>query len=359
MVDALLDIDEWRTIFSEAVEQPALANTSAVDAPKAVFIGGQPGCGKSTLARNAEAFFGSSNFVTIDVDRLRPLHPAYLGLVSAPATEAIAPSAVQRDCSKWVDSLRSSAVTAKRNMLIDSTMRSPSQVRDAVLEMREAGYVVEAHILAVHEKSSEVSLRQRFEHEKQILGFGRDLPLEYHALATKGIVDTVQTIEDENLFDRLVMHDRQRNVIYENRQDDGHWVRQPDGARVLQEFRNSSYNLVEKLEIARLWGDVVDRMGRRGAGPAEVGPMMARRDEAREIAGGPIVMQGEFNGRIVDADQKTGFVVQKTGRDAAMLTLHDSRVLSRVPQAGEVVSIRYQEGIGQVSERPVERGVRR
>ena len=74
-------------VFRSAVAGPALRRTEASSAPTAFFLGGQPGSGKSTFARTFTTLFGSNNFVHVDVDRLRPLHPAYLPMMADPATE--------------------------------------------------------------------------------------------------------------------------------------------------------------------------------------------------------------------------------------------------------------------------------
>lgn len=66
------------------------------------------------------------------------------------------------------------------------------------------------------------------------------------------------------------------------------------------------------------------------------------------------VNQGEFNGKIVDRRDVTGAVVQKVGRDPDKVVWHEFAKLSRVPDVGEVVGIKYQGGIGQVSARAVD-----
>ena len=144
------------SIFREAIEAPALEMSSAVERPRAVFLGGQPGCGKSTVARASGSEFAEEGFVHVDVDRVRHVHPDYLPLISRPETEIDAPSMVQRDCSKWVDMLVLSAADNRRNMLVDVTMRVPEQVEMASQLLRAKGYTLEAHIMAVTEKVSEV-----------------------------------------------------------------------------------------------------------------------------------------------------------------------------------------------------------
>lgn len=300
-MEVRLPTEEHVAIFSDGIEAPALSRTTAAQAPRSFFLGGQPGAGKSTVARSIAELFGADTFVHVDVDRLREMHPAYLPIVMNAATERLAPSAVQRDCSVWADMLRDSAMAGRRNMLVEGTMRSPSQVRESAVMMREAGYVVEARIMAVHAKSSEVSLLQRFEHEKQILGYGREIPVDYHDLAAAGVMDTVRAIEAEKLFDRLVIFNRSGAVIYENTLVGGEWARTPDGARVMEAFRVASYDVTEQKSIVALWEDVVNMMKTRGAPDVEVAAVEVRLEEAREVslsdwlAGGAVDPQPFFD----------------------------------------------------------------
>lgn len=285
MDDFRLPKKHLMSIFREAIEFPALAGARAVEKPRAVFLGGQPGCGKSTVAKKCDQHFEGEGFVHVDVDRVRAVHPLYLPLVTNPETEADAPSAVQKDCSQWASMLLMSAADNGRNALLDGTMRVPAQVKDATTYLRDRGYALEARIMAVHEKSSEVSLLQRFEHEKQAMGFGRTIPFDVHKRAADGILDTVKAIEDEKLFDSLVIFDRAGNTIYENRVVNGEWAHEPQGAEVMAAFREASYDLTEKRKIAVLWDDVVDMMEKRGADEKDLARVDAMRVEAWGLAG--------------------------------------------------------------------------
>ena len=362
--------DEFDRIYRDGIKGPAMARTTPVSSPLAVYLGGQPGSGKSTLARSSAAMLGSENFVHIDVDRLREMHPAYLPMIRNPRTEDAAPSAVQRDCSRWADRLREDAMAGQRHMLVENTMRAPEQVRESVLAHRAAGYAIEARILAVHARSSEVSLSRRFEHEKAHIGFGRRMPLDYHELAAAGIVDTVKVIEGERLFDRLVIFDRSGRTIYENELVDGNWARPPCGASAMVQHRERSYDVAEKGAIVGMWDDVLDMMQGRGATAAEVSAVEARRagaklaeDVALAVAvkaeprvtqqGSLVVGEGLFHGRILEFDTAAGVVVQKVGRDPDRIARHSMSSLTRIPTIGEVVEIRYMGGCGEVSARAV------
>ncbi|MES2879200.1 MAG: zeta toxin family protein [Pseudomonadota bacterium] len=367
-----LNAAEHLRIFREGVEAPALAATTPTDRPLAVFLGGQPGCGKSTLARSSCAWFGSANFVHVDVDRVRPMHPSYMPLISNPATERQAPTLVQKDCSAWADMLRESATAGRRNMLVESTMRSPDQVREAMELLRAAGYRIEVRIMAVHEKSSEVSLLQRFEHEKRALGIAREIPLDYHRKATAGIIVTVHALESEKLADEIMVFDRKGHIVYSNNLDKGIWQKEPDGATRMHQFRESTYGLAEKQRIAELWDDVVDMMQKRGAPQIEIEGLVALRDNAHTVVAETLavgqtlpdepakpvlhnfVNVGEFNGRIVEHRANGAAIVQKIGRDPEKIALHAGSKLSRIPDVDEVVDIHYRDGRGVVSER--ERG---
>lgn len=360
-----------RAIYLLGVAGPALHKATPVEKPTATFIGGQPGCGKSTVARTSRTWFAEGNFVHVDVDRLRELHPQYLPLVTNIATERAAPSAVQKDCSAWADMLRDDAASQSRNILLESSMRVPSQFRESAQSLRQNGYAVEVRIIAVHEKSSEVSLAQRFEHEKRVLGYGREIPPAYHDLAASGVLDTLRLLETEKLADHLVILDRAGNTIFENRLLDGEWVNQPEGTSIMDGFRSQSYDLAEKQKITALWADVVDMMALRGATEGELAYALAKAGQAREVASvaldetqglttqelaadTPLLCKGDFSGRILEHRSAGKTIVQKIGRDPDRVAIHSADLLSRVPKVGEIVDIKYRGGLGQVSERPLE-----
>lgn len=68
-------------------------------------------------------------------------------------------------------------------------------------------------------------------------------------------------------------------------------------------------------------------------------------------AGAQLVSSGQTIGLIVQSDD--GVVTQKVGRDPAAVVRHGGVKLSRIPEVGEVVDIKYQDGIGRVSDRAV------
>lgn len=357
-MQARLPAETFNRVFAEAIEAPALSRTTRVNRPRAVFLGGQPGCGKSTCARHFEAIFGTANYVHVDVDRLRPLHPAYLQLLANPSTERSAPTAVQRDCSLWADQLRDSAIDGRRDALIESTMRSPEQVRTASVRLRSAFYAIDARILAVHPLISEVSLLQRFEHEKRALGFAREMPVDYHNLAASGLLETVKSIESEKLVDNLLLLDRGGRTVYENRLVDGQWLETPNGVQALQNFRATSLDAAQRGNIVRLWDDVVCMMNARHAPAAETQTVQWRREEVLRELGSELSLEtrdsGFYFGKILSFDG--GVVSQKIGRDPSAVTNHSASKLSRIPSIGEVVSIAYGEaGVGRVSNRSVEK----
>jgi predicted ABC-type ATPase len=355
-----LNDDDLNEIYYEAIERPALATTQPRQKPVGVFLGGQPGAGKSTMARKALSLFKSGNFATVDVDQLRTLHPEYLPLVTNPETEVLAPSAVQTVCSGWADRLRESLVESRRNVLVDGTLRDVSQFRAAAAHMRKAGYTIEVHVLAVHEASSAVSVKQRFENEKRVLGFGRHIPPQYHSTAVSGVVDSVHAIEAERLADVIVVHNRANEIVYQNRLVNDRWEREPAGAETIRAFRASAYDLVEKTAIVSQWEEVLDKMAERGAPAPDVADIRVRLAKAQIAAQHTGPGEGEqFNGRITEVDRVVGVVTQKCGRDPEQVVRHATDMLSRIPEVGEVVTVGYAAGNGKVSDREITRSINR
>ena len=66
-----------------------------------------------------------------------------------------------------------------------------------------------------------------------------------------------------------------------------------------------------------------------------------------ERASGRTVEQGTYYGKVIDV--RDGQVIQKTGRHADDVKIHDARLLSKVPVVGQIAEIEYRGGRGQVS----------
>ncbi|KAE8162412.1 zeta toxin-domain-containing protein [Aspergillus tamarii] len=221
-----LDPDTHAEIF-HTIQTAALATTNPVEQPVAILLGGQPGAGKSRLASAAMKHLGG-NAVKVDADELRQFHPRYIDMMRE--NDLTASDRIHADAGPWAVKLTRAAITARRNLVIDGTMRDSDNVVAQCRNFREAGYRVEARVMAVSRLVSLLGISERYEHQRQVLGFGRWVTCNHHDAAFAGVPLTVEKLEAYRLVDRMAIYTRGSDApVYENWLDHGIWQRPPAG----------------------------------------------------------------------------------------------------------------------------------
>ncbi|WP_186057461.1 zeta toxin family protein, partial [Burkholderia gladioli] len=118
------------------VEREALEGSREQAAPTAILLGGQPGAGKTALARQAMAELGArGGAVLIDADRMRENLPQYSQLLRQNPQHAADLTHVE--AGRWSGRLTSAASEARRNLVIDGTMRNPESLRNLARRLNE------------------------------------------------------------------------------------------------------------------------------------------------------------------------------------------------------------------------------
>nr|WP_172694684.1 zeta toxin family protein [Pseudomonas alcaligenes] len=269
-------------IYSQ-ISADYLSHVEAQESPRAIITGGQPGSGKGALARQAEnAFAASGSCVSIDVDELRDYHPQYKELQRVNDREAA--NLVHPDASAWASQLIRDAAAARKNIVIDQTSKSPDALIDLTKQLKAAGYNIELRVMAVNSEISEQRIHTRYEKDKADNKLARFVPPEVHFAGYIGLPESVAAVEREKAVDGLSIHDSNQVSIYEIKQIDGEWDRQPEGKAVLEKERNSMTLELHKEQVAA-YAELVDMLEKRGAEPAERETIEARHLKAtRKLA---------------------------------------------------------------------------
>ena len=154
------------------IERHALDHTVAQEKPRAILLGGQPGSGKSELARMAQHELSQNGrAVVIDADKLRERNPAYWALsITDPKNAA---DLTHKEAAEWARRLTTATVQGRRNLVIDGTMQDPKGILTLAAKLREHGYTVEARVIAVNPEVSINRARLRFEEQVATRGVGR------------------------------------------------------------------------------------------------------------------------------------------------------------------------------------------
>ena len=203
-----------------------LESTSAQEHPRAILLGGQPGSGKSYLRGIVrKEFSDKGGTVVIDPDILREDDPLF---IEQSQTDPIhAGDRSHEQASTLAKRLTAAMVSERRNLIIDGTMGNPESVRKKIHLLRQHGYAIDVHVMAVNPELSKVQSNLRFERQVAGSGKGRFVPKTVHDAAYEGLSRSVDMMEQECLVDSMHIHDSDRQRIYENRLIDGNWQKGP------------------------------------------------------------------------------------------------------------------------------------
>ena len=171
--------------------------------PVAILLVGQPAAGKSNLAIIAEEEHQNETFLIINGDEYRIYHPEHDSLIK---DTVLYSEETQIFSSVFTEKLIEEAIKNRFSVIVEGTMRNPEvPVRTAIM-FKEAGYTVEAYIIAAPEHITREGIFIRYEQELQNKGFGRMADVNSHDEAVKGLLKSVDKLFDTKTVDKISIH---------------------------------------------------------------------------------------------------------------------------------------------------------
>lgn len=215
------DHNAMRRIHAET----ALSETRESKKPTVIILAGQPGAGKSALSRQAEQRLDKDGgAVVVDVDELRASHRGYRSFQAENGRTAA--SRVQSDAGRWGDELIQDASDARRNIIVDGTLKSPDKAEQLCEDLKSKGYRVEVHAIAVRKEDSELGVYRRYEH-----GLGKKqprwVPEDIRKDSYTGMAQSVERLNRSEAVDHIEIHGRslddrdQTRVLYAGQPSEG------------------------------------------------------------------------------------------------------------------------------------------
>jgi len=278
-----LDPERHESIYTEQIASYYLPKSRPQEKPCAVITGGQPGSGKSGIAVLAVERFYDSGYVLVDADKMRPYHPEYTKLMRA--DDKMAANLTHVDCGPWATRLMRDGVAGRRNIIIDQTSRDPVAMEQMTHGLRQAGYRIELHVMAVSADVSEQRIHQRYEGQRARDGFGRFSTKDKHDEAFVGVADTVALVEAGVQVERLCLYDRSLHLIYDNQIEQGRWRQAPRARQVLDAERGRPMTPEEAHHFVEGYGALVRQLEEpwRCATAAEKEAMQTRYEQAVKL----------------------------------------------------------------------------
>lgn len=181
--------------------------TGPSEHPTVIILGGQPGSGKSAMLKQAmNAFPTGERPVRVDVDILRESHPAYDELKLA--DDRTAAGLVQSDSAKWGDELVEDARKARRNIIIDGTLKSPEKAEALCRQFKAEDYRTEIWAMAVSKEDSDLGVYGRYEAAKADGGHGRWVPEKVRDEAYSHLPISLKLLNQSDAVDKIQVHGR-------------------------------------------------------------------------------------------------------------------------------------------------------
>ena len=262
--------EQHEKIFQEEIIPDLTLGLEAVETPKAIILGGQPGAGKSALQSIAESELADEGGVLAIIgDELRDYHPLYWELLKK--DDKTAAFYTDRDSGQWVSKFIETAKEKHYHLIIEGTMRQFEVVRDTMKVLREAGYYIDARVIAVNRLVSLLGTYKRYEQMVEDKGYGRFTLPEAHNAGYDGIPKTIEQVEQLKLADRISVYKRGRNTpIYENILENDNWSVSPNVQAIIKNERTREWSFEEKLRYAQAWDLVVQKMKNRNVAQTDV-----------------------------------------------------------------------------------------
>lgn len=176
-------------------------------------MGGQPGSGKSGLldAATDHLTTPTSRPVQVVGDDLRDYHPDYQRLLAT--DDRTAAAATDQDSGRWVEMCLTHARENRYSVVVEGTMRNPAVPLATAAAFREAGYQVEAWVMAVDPLSSKLGILARYHQQREAFGHGRFTVDAAHDAGAAGLLDSVDALQDTRAVDRIVVATRGPHVL--------------------------------------------------------------------------------------------------------------------------------------------------
>ncbi|ONC29734.1 toxin [Burkholderia pseudomallei] len=262
-----------------AVEVADISRTAHQETPIAIMTGGQPGSGKTGLTGIAlQELASRGGAVVIDADRMREYNPDYRRLMASDPEHAA--DLTHTTAAQWASQLRDRAIFERRNLVVDGTMRDPDDVARVAKQLKGAGYIVDARVMAVPGDVSFAHARLRYELLDNEAQAGRVVNQRQHDAAYAGVPQSLERLEANKLVDRITIYDTARREVYQNVLEGGQWKEPPEAAKTLVTVRDRGRTRDERADYV----DALTTIEAQTAVRTSVSPGRGPQDRAAWIA---------------------------------------------------------------------------
>jgi UDP-N-acetylglucosamine kinase len=250
---------EHERIFRQEIALSELAGLTRQEHPVAVFVGGQPGAGKTaTTAVILDRLRARGGPAHICGDLYKPYHPTYDQLMAA--DEATAGAYTRLDARAWHTKAEAYARDQRADVVIETALSGPGGFTDPAAAFRAAGYRIEVAALAVPAALSRLGIMARYADQLAAHGHGRMVATDNHDTCYDGILDTAAQIDAGRLADVVQVLRRGNHLVHANHLSPaGDWATGPRMREAIETERDRPWTPGE----ARDFLHATQRLGRQ------------------------------------------------------------------------------------------------
>lgn len=227
------DIEEKKRIILNRITK----NCNRTRNPICIFIGGQPGCGKSTICRRLKKQKTTNGFVDISLDNYRSYHPNYLEIEDCikkhwegkQETENDTKGNDIADFTHNFASIMSDEIldeTSKNidfkayNILLEWGMRKPEEPLKRLRDLKSKNYTNIVDFILVHKDISKEACKIRADIMNNFSHIIRRVPDYFHNLCIETLPDSAKAIFEtgykvDKTIDKMMCTSRDNRIIWD------------------------------------------------------------------------------------------------------------------------------------------------
>ena len=209
-------LDEWNAQeFDQKkakIKRELLSKILPVTRPHAYLLAGQPGAGKSTIAKIFTCKH-QGNIAFISGDDYRKDHPQYIALQAAYGDDTVIHT--QKFVGKITEALIDDLSQSGYHLIIEGTLRTtevPLRTRDLLMSK---GYSVSLNVMLVRPEESYLSTQKRYKLMKDAGSIPRVTPKEHHDLVIRSLIDHLHTLYEQDAFLEIRVYNRDGKCLYD------------------------------------------------------------------------------------------------------------------------------------------------
>lgn len=200
--------EEFKKCYNEVINSLSLERVYQKN-HCVIFLGGQPGSGKSSFI-NQDDFF--VRHVKINGDDYRKFHPHFESIVSE-HNEDMA-NLTQPFVNECVERLINDLSDQGYNIIIEGTLRNPDITIGTCKLLKSKGYTTDMYIMATDALTSWNSTLYRAQLAESLGEVPRFVPIEKYNYIVMHLIDNVRIIQTSDCFDSINVVNRENNILY-------------------------------------------------------------------------------------------------------------------------------------------------